>query len=317
MKINKKLFTELLKSTVKEGETITKPAPVKTPGTTPTPGKKPNPLMPPKEAPKTVPKGKLKEENIFDKVSQRYEKLKEVANSSSSIVSLLEQIVSEASIEQLKQQFVDTEKIPQDVFDEIVKATNEKGAYATWMVKRVEDKTIKAEDIYKYEDYLKFFDRFKREFPSPDINTYKDERSIREFEQKAIELRERGIEQTGGDVSNASNLVPPKGIQELNGVGIKFIGTVDGYQCFLIPNSAKGNSKAWETYRKYLANCSGREQGAKIEICTMASQSHFDRYLTDYGGDYYVFFNLGDPKSPYQFHYESNQFMDKNDNALI
>jgi hypothetical protein len=316
MKINKKLFTELLKSTVKEGETITKPTPVK-PGTTPTPGKKPNPLMPPKEAPDTKPKGKLKEENIFDKVSQRYEKLKESADPSTSLFSLFEQIVSEASIEQLKQQFVDTEKISPEVFDAIVKATNGKGAYATWMIKRVEDETIKDEDIYKYEDYLKFFDKFKREFPSPDINAYKDERSIRDFEQKAIQLRERGIEQTGGDVNNASNLVPPKGIQELNEVGIKFIGTVDGYQCFLIPNSAKGNTKAWETYRKYLANCSGRDQGAKIEICTMASQGHFDRYLTEYGGDYYVFFNLGDPKSPYQFHYESNQFMDKNDHALI
>ena len=121
----------------------------------------------------------------------------------------------------------------------------------------------------------------------------------------------------GGDKDQAKNLVSTRGIQELNEAGIKFVGIVDGYQCFLIPNSAKGNTEAWETYRKYLANCSGRDQGAKIEICTMASQRHFDRYLTEYGGDYYVFFNLADPKSPYQFHYESNQFMDKNDNALI
>lgn len=47
----------------------------------------------------------------------------------------------------------------------------------------------------------------------------------------------------------------------------------------------------------------------------MASQKHFDDYLSS--GPYYVFFNLNDPKSPYQFHYESNQFMDKNDIDII
>jgi hypothetical protein len=88
-------------------------------------------------------------------------------------MNILEQIVSEASIEQLKQQFVDTEKITQEVFDEIVKATKGKGAYATWMVKRVEDGTIKGEDIYKYENYIEIFNKHKREFPSPDINAYK------------------------------------------------------------------------------------------------------------------------------------------------
>jgi hypothetical protein len=314
MKINKKQLVQKIQEILKEGETIT--APTKTPGVKPTPTKKPNPLMPPKEAPKPGPKG-LFEDDITNKIAKRYKALGEGKKKSSNISSILEQIVSEASIEQLQQQFVEAGKLTQEVFDEIVKVSKGKGAYATWLAARVDQEIIKAEDIYKYEDYLKFFNKFKREFPSPDINTYKDERSVRGFEQKAIELRERGIEQTGGDINNASNLVSPKGIQELNQVGIKFIGTVDGYQCFLIPNSAKGNTKAWETYRKHLANCSGRDKGAKIEICTMAGQSHFDDYLTRYGGDYYVFFNLGDPKSPYQFHYESDQFMDKNDDRLI
>ena len=119
-------------------------------------------------------------------------------------MSILEQIVSEASIEQLQQQFVDTDKITQEVFDEIVKVTKGKGAYATWLVKRVEDKSINEEDIYKYEDYIQIFDKYKRQFPSPDINAYKDETSVREFEKKAIEIREKGIEQTGGDLENAA-----------------------------------------------------------------------------------------------------------------
>ena len=315
MKLNNRQILEVIRQVIKEGETITKPAPTKTPGTKPTPGKRPNPLMPPKEAPKPGPKGLYTEEEITDKIVKRYKSLSESKKKSINVMNILEQIVSEASIEQLQQQFVDTEKISQEVFDEIVKATKGKGAYATWMIKRVEDETIKAEDIYKYEDYIQIFDKQKRQFPSPDINAYKDERSIRDFEAKAIEIREKGIEQTGGDAANTSNLVSSQGIQELNSVGIKFLGVVDGYQCFEVPQSLKGNTEAWKIYRKHLANCSGREQGARIEICTMAGQSHFDRYLSD--GPYYVFFNLGDPKSPYQFHYESNQYMDKNDRSVI
>lgn len=315
MKLNNKQILEVIRQVIREGETITKPAPTKTPGTKPTPGKSPNPLMPPKEAPKPGIKGLYTEEEITDKIVKRYKSLSESKKKSINVMNILEQIVSEASIEQLQQQFVDTGKIEPEVFDEIVRATKGKGAYATWMIKRVEDGTIKGEDIYKYEDYIQIFDKQKRQFPSPDINAYKDERSIRDFEAKAIEIREKGIEQTGGDTANASNLVSSQGIQELNSVGIKFLGVVDGYQCFEVPQSLKGNTEAWKIYRKHLANCSGREQGAKIEICTMAGQSHFDRYLSD--GPYYVFFNLGDPKSPYQFHYESNQYMDKNDHSLI
>jgi hypothetical protein len=315
MKLNNRQILEVIRQVIREGETITKPAPTKTPGTKPTPGKRPNPLMPPKEAPKPGPKGLYTEEEITDKIVKRYKSLSESKKKSINVMNILEQIVSEASIEQLQQQFVDTGKIEPEVFDEIVRATKGKGAYATWMIKRVEDGTIKGEDIYKYEDYIQIFDKQKRQFPSPDINAYKDERSIRDFEAKAIEIREKGIEQTGGDAANASNLVSSQGIQELNSVGIKFLGVVDGYQCFEVPQSLKGNTEAWKIYRKHLANCSGREQGAKIEICTMAGQSHFDRYLSD--GPYYVFFNLGDPKSPYQFHYESNQYMDKNDHSLI
>ena len=314
MKLNKKQVAKAIYEVLKEGEVITKPAPTKTPGTAPTPSKKPNPLMPPKEAPKPGPKG-LFEEDVIDKIATRFKSLSEAKKKASKITNILEQIVSEASIEQLQQQFVDSEKISQEVFDEIIKVTKAKGAYATWLVSKVDQGFVKDEDVYKYEDYIQIFDRYKRQFPSPDINAYKDERSVREFEQKAIEIREKDVEQTGGDTANAANLVSSQGIQELKSVGINFLGTVDGYQSFEVPQSLKGNAEAWKIYRKHLANCSGRDKGARIEICTMASQRHFDNEIAK--GPLYVFFNLGDPKSPYQFEFNSNQFMDKNDSALI
>lgn len=315
MKINRTQIAEIIKQILREGDVITKPAPRVRPGVKPGPSKTPNPLMPPKEAPKTAPKALYTEDDITDKIVKRYQTLKESKIKGSKILTIVEQIVSEASIEQLKQQFVDTEKISQQVFDDIVKATNAKGAYATWMVKRVEEKAIKEEDIYKYQDYIRIFDKHKREFPHSDINAYKTERSIREFESKAIEIRERDVEITGGDEENQQNLVSSKGIQELKSVGIKFLGVVDGYQSFEVPSSLVGNAQAWKTYTKHLANCAGRSQGAKIEICTMAGQHHFDRELKN--GPLYVFYNLSDPKSPYQFQYESNQFMDKNDKRIF
>ena len=315
MKLSKSQLVKAIQEIIKEGETITKPAPTKTPGTTPT--KKPNPLMPPKEAPKPGPKG-LSEDEILNKITKRFESLKETKKEATKITSILEQIVSEASIEQLQQQFVDSKKVSQEVFDEVIRVSKGKGAYATWLIAKVDQGIVEDEDIYKYEEFFEIFNKRKRDFPSPDINAYKDENSVREFEQKAIEIEEEEFKRTGGAVENSQNLVPAKGVQELASVGIKLIGVVDGFQVFQVPNSAAGNKQTWQIYRKHLANCSGRaETGKGITICTMAGEGNFDRYLNDYGGDYFVFYNLGDPLSPYQFHYESDQFKDKNNKSIF
>ena len=318
MKISKNQIKEIILKTLKENGTITAPERIKEPkiSPSPTPNKKPNPLMPPKHAPKPAPKGLYKEGDAMSRIIKRYGTLKESPKKNYKIINLIREIIlTETSIELLKTQFVDTGKITQEVFEDIVTASSNKSAYATWLVSKVHQGLIKDEDVYKYKDFLTTFEKNKRLFPSADINTYKDAASIRGFEQKAIEIRERDIKHTGGDLAQAKNLVSAKGIQELKQVGISFVGTVEGYQCFEVPISCRGNERAFKTYRAYLANCSGRAQGAEIKICTMAGQGHFDSYLKD--GPYYVFFNLADPLSPYQFHYESHQYMNKNDHPLI
>ena len=113
-------------------------------------------------------------------------------------------------------------------------------------------------------------------------------------------------------------MVSQNGIQKLESVGIKYLGMVDGLQAFQVPPEVKGSKDAWNVYREILGKCSGRDKGQKISICTMAGFGNFNQYLNDYpGSSYYVFYNMGDPLSPYQFHYESNQFMDKNDDDII
>jgi hypothetical protein len=228
------------------------------------------------------------------------------------LTKLLLEILNEASIEQLQQQFADTNKISQKDFDAIKQVTN-KGAHATWLVKKVIDKIIKSEDIYKFKDYFAIFDKYKNQFSFKDIFTYQTKNQVSDFISKAVEIKDK-IGDVSGGVESSNSLVSPQGVKDLESVGIKFLGLVEGYQCFKIPQKLSGNETAWKIYRKYLAKCSGRKEGEGIYICTMANQEYFDDYLeTD---DLYVFFNLNDKKSPYQFHYQDNQFMDKNDDIL-
>jgi hypothetical protein len=234
-------------------------------------------------------------------------------------------LLQEVSIEQLKTQFVDSGKISLDIFDKIVDAASNQGALATWLTSKVANKLIKSEDIYKFKEYFKTFNKYKNEFPFKDINQYKTANDVTTFIKKSIEIEEK-VSQAGQSINtdSKSNLVSLNGIKELESVGIKFLGMVDGYQCFKIPTELGGNEQAFKIYRKHLAKCQRNaedEEAKGIHICTMANQDYFDSYLLGdedvLADDLYVFFNLNDPKSPYQFHYNGEQFMDKNDNNVV
>ena len=74
--------------------------------------------------------------------------------------------INEVSIQQLETDFVNTGRIPRDIFDEILKVTKNDSAFATWLTARVAGSKnapaiIKPEDIYKYEEYLDIFKRRK------------------------------------------------------------------------------------------------------------------------------------------------------------
>lgn len=229
---------------------------------------------------------------------------------------LIEEMLSEVSFDMLYQQYVESGKLTDEVFNQIQQASNDKSAYGTWLAKKVATHVVKAEDLDRFSEYFKIFDRFKKKFPFPDINQYKTEDAVDTFIERALEIEQGESERTGGaSPEQSKNLISSKGISDLRSVGIKFLGVIDGYQIFKVPMTAKGDEKAFNIYRKYLAQCKGRDTGDSIRICTMANQSYFDRYLNS--GPYYVIYNLNDSKSPYQFHYESNQFMDKNDRVIV
>ena len=104
------------------------------------------------------------------------------------LTTLLKEIITEVSIDQLKTQFVDAGKISSEDFTEIIDATGNKSAYATWLVKKVADETIKSEDISKYKKYFSIFDRNKKSYPYSDINQYKTTNDISQFIKTSVEI---------------------------------------------------------------------------------------------------------------------------------
>lgn len=218
------------------------------------------------------------------------------------LITLLKEIaLFEISLEDIKNQFVDNPKDPNrsitpEEYEEIITASGGKSAYATWMATKVADKKIKGEDIYKYKDYFILFDQNKRKFPSPDINAYggkNSELKLSDFINKAVEIKNA----TEKDPSLA------KGVSKSDKYSKFKIGEVDGFVVYKIPQGSND---------LYNVSC---ELGSGTEWCTATGKTsgHFDRHISQ--GSLYIFDNGKGEK--YQFHYENNEFMDKNNNSIF
>lgn len=235
------------------------------------------------------------------------------------IIPLIESIViDEAYIDNIRNKYVGEGKpISEDLFQRISDVTFNKPAIISWMILRIVDGVIKSEDVYKYKEYLSIFNKHKSLFPITDINQIKTKEQLSEFLRKVIEIRELSVNKTD-NVEEGKNLVSVNEIKKLESVGINYLGMSEGYQVFQVPPECANNEESFKVYKNVLGRCKGRSEGAGIDICTMANIEHFNDYLVSHpGSSYFVMYNLSDPQSPYQFHYESVQFMDKNDNQLI
>ena len=220
-----------------------------------------------------------------------------------------ESILSEAfTIEDLKDKFVNKGTIDEETFEEII-GMDLKINYTAWLLKMVNTNLIKPEDLYKFKPYLEIFNKFKNLYPIKDINRINKSEEVEDFIKTSLNISEKDIT-TGQETKSSKNYVTPTEISTLERVGISFLGTVSGFQVFKIPYSSDSEA-AWKEYRQILGRCSGREGGAKVEFCTIATKDQYDRHTKQ--GPMYLFFNMGDPSSPYQFHYESDQYMDRAD----
>ena len=217
---------------------------------------------------------------------------------------LKESILNEVSLDMLRQQFVDTNKMSSDVFDDIVSASDGKSSLATWLIVRVLGRdsrkkskviipSIKAEDIYKWGTYFDIFKRHKKEFPIKDIAQIKSPEEVKAFATKAAEIAREEKE----DISKI------KGVAKSDKYSKLQIGEVGDFRVYKIP---KGREDL------YQASC---DLGSGTEWCTATGKtdSHFKNYIKQ--GDLYIFDNGKGEK--YQISMAAGQFMDKNDNDIF
>ena len=203
-------------------------------------------------------------------------------------------MLNEVAIDQLRTQYVDSGKMPSTVFDKVIDAANKKSAYATWLAKRVLTRVIKIEDIGKYKDYLNVFDRNKREYPSSDINFYKDSNKIEDFNSKSIEI-----------INRETDPSQQKGVPFEQKYAKLKIGTVADFDIYKLP---QGSEDSHQT------SC---DLGSGTGWCTATGKtdSMFKQYIRQ--DDLYILIDKKDKANKYQFHYRTQQFMDKNDYPIL
>jgi hypothetical protein len=214
-------------------------------------------------------------------------------------LTLKSQTINEVSIQQLQTDFVDTGKISQKDFDEILKASKNDSAFATWLTARVAGSknapaVIKPEDIYKYEDYLNIFKRRKKEYPISDINQIKTPQQIKAFIEKSVNL----LDQEEQDPSAQKGVSKTEKFQDLK------IGDYNGFSVYMIPQGRKD---------LYPTSC---ELGSGTEWCTATGNTpnFFNNYIEE--GPLFIFIDNSDPKNKYQVSFEEEQFMDRYDNPI-
>ncbi len=210
------------------------------------------------------------------------------------LTTLLKEIITEVSIDQLKTQFVDAGKISSEDFKEIIDATGNKSAYATWLAKKVADETIKSEDISKYKKYFSIFDRNKKSYPYSDINQYKTTNDISQFIKTSVEI----VNKETKDPSQQKGVARSDKYKEF------YMGSVDGFDVYELPKGRKD---------LYGVSC---ELGSGTEWCTATgkTKSYFNKYISS--GPLFIFIKPGSEEK-YQFSYENDQFMDKDDTPII
>lgn len=186
--------------------------------------------------------------------------------------------------------------IADDVFmdyielDPTYKGGNNAGKYAKWILALANKGTL--DNIGHVKDILTRFDSEKNNLINKDIMKYKsldelenmlnDESSYAEKSHRQ-QVRDRQKARRDADVTKEAKLV--------------FSG--DGFDVW-VPET-------------YAAEC---KLGAGTRWCTASTESdyYYDYYKRAYGGDYYVF--IGENGEKYQFHIESHQFMNKDDESV-
>lgn len=182
-------------------------------------------------------------------------------------------------------------KIPENTFNNIIKSdpttnfeNSKMGIYSKWLLNLYRKGNIKEEDLYKAKQYLEIFNTFKNKIKDRDINHYLN---IQEL-FKTIEPFYKNPEQATSKSDE---------IRKLKEGAEKWYE--DDEWLVIIPHTR-------ETSCFY---------GKGTQWCTAAE--HSDNYFNHYNaqGPLYININKKNGKK-YQFHFESEQFMDETDSSV-
>jgi len=214
-----------------------------------------------------------------------------------SLVEILKTVLAEDRRDSLMSLYVATKKVEQREFDRIYNADpSRQKKYVQWMlnkfIKEIKSKKenrqaykLFFEDLYKITQGLDLFDRVKRKYLKQDINQY----GLDEFKEESFRLS-----QTLGAEEKEKGKAKAEKYQELK------LGTVEGFTVYKIPQGKEELKPV------------ACDLGSGTNWCTSHNLSNY--YNTYNKKDPLFIFIKGDEK--YQYHIQSNQFMDKEDRSM-
>lgn len=188
--------------------------------------------------------------------------------------------------------------IPDNMFNLLIsldptfeKEKDKLGTYGKWILDKYKAGTVTDYDLGHITDALKRFDSEKKHLKNKDIYQFKtlsdidnyldDENSYRELSHRQ-EVRQRQKDRRDVDLDKEADHV--------------FSG--DGFDIW-VPLT-------------YAASC---KLGQGSSWCTASTENdyYYNSYKEEYGGEYWILISQDNPEEKYQFHFESGQFMDKDD----
>lgn len=169
---------------------------------------------------------------------------------------------------------------------------NSVGTYGKWILNLYNKGKLKEEDFYKVTDYLNQFEQKKKGFKNKDIGQFKTLPDL----AKALD--------DVGDVELTHAQQVRQNQKERKNADL-------GKEASLVCEGDLFN--VWVPHT-YAASC---KLGQGTHWCTASTESdnYYNSYLDNYGGEYYILQDKNG-KPLYQFHFESNQFMDEYDSPV-
>lgn len=219
-------------------------------------------------------------------------------------LQIYEQVLTEASKQQLRQQF---KNIDEDVFNKIFEADPYDGKYAQWLLKIYEMGGLPLEDLYKATEYLTIYHKVKNKLDPKYKNIH-----------QSIKKQVQYVDSFDGKTKYKYEKIPVfKSLQDLFKIikPYKEEGADLSNKEKLKKENLVYEDEKWEVYipRTYEASC---QLGSGTEWCTATGKTrkHYDEYTMK--GTFFIFINKQNKKEKYQLHFKDKQFMDAEDVSI-